>query len=233
MGAPFTKVWVTLFTPLWGAAVTFKMYVITWHSVLLMRDSIHQAGTIDCYRALVEYVDYLKTWRYSSCASREFWCGWFGLTEGIDFGPLVHLQVFICRLFLCFLHKPKVHNCFFFFLCENLPQLQFDYLSSQKNKDKTTFCFPRAPSAYCTTPADCCWCHLSLDPAQRQFHQRGRSNNWQGGGIPHCVWDHVWLAACRQDHTQDWPPGSRHRVWDQCFADQTSGGRHWSSWASS
>lgn len=46
MGAPFTKVWVTLFTPLWGAAVTFKMYVITWHSVLLMRDSIHQAGTI-------------------------------------------------------------------------------------------------------------------------------------------------------------------------------------------
>uniref|UniRef100_A0A669DBL7 protein-tyrosine-phosphatase n=1 Tax=Oreochromis niloticus TaxID=8128 RepID=A0A669DBL7_ORENI len=34
--------------------------------------------------------------------------------QGIDFGPLVHLQVFICRLFLCFLHKPKVHNCFFF-----------------------------------------------------------------------------------------------------------------------
>lgn len=106
--------------------------------------------------------------------------------------------------------------------------LKYGYLTQSK-----TFCFPRAPSAHCTTPADCCWRHLPLDPAERQLHQWGRPNHRQGGGIPHCVWHHVRPAARRQDHTQDRPPGSRHRVRDQCSADQTSGGRHRSPWTPS
>lgn len=86
--------------------------------------------------------------------------------------------------------------------------------------------YPRAPGANCTASANCCWRHLPLDPAERQQHQWGRPNHRQGGGIPHRVWHHVRPAARRQDHAQDRPPGSRHRVRDQCSADQTSGGRH-------
>lgn len=85
----------------------------------------------------------------------------------------------------------------------------------------------RAASADRTASADCCWRHLPVDSAQRQQHQRGRPDHWTGGGIPHRVWHHVRPSACRQDHAQNRPPGSRHRVRDQCPADQTSGGRHW------
>lgn len=92
------------------------------------------------------------------------------------------------------------------------------------------FYFPRASSSYCTPAADCCWSNLPLDPAERQLHQRGWTNHWPAGGVPYGIGDHVWPAARRQDHAQDRPPGSRHRVRDQCSADQTSGGRDRSSW---
>lgn len=89
----------------------------------------------------------------------------------------------------------------------------------------------RAASTNRTSSANCRWRHLPLDSAERQQYQRGRSDYWKGGGIPHCVGHHVRPSARRQDHAQNRPPGSRHRVRDQCPADQTSGGRHRSPWA--
>lgn len=84
----------------------------------------------------------------------------------------------------------------------------------------------RASSTDRTSSANCCWCHLPLDSVERQQHQRGRPDYWKGGGIPHRVRHHVRPSARRQDHAQNRPSGSRHRVRDQRPADQTSGGRH-------
>lgn len=84
----------------------------------------------------------------------------------------------------------------------------------------------RAAGADRTASAHCCRRHLPVDSAERQQHQRGRPHYRAGGGVPHRVRHHVRPAARRQDHAQNRPPGSRHRVRDQRPADQTSGGRH-------
>lgn len=65
----------------------------------------------------------------------------------------------------------------------------------------------RAASTDRTASANGCRGHLPLDSAERQQHQRGRTDHRTGGGIPHCVRHHVRPSARRQDHSQNRPPG--------------------------